>query len=351
MTLDDDTFTRFRPARVFESVPPSSALESKYSSTIVSPVTSVDIEPVDAEFAVTAHGKANLLTLFNARLGVAIQRIPHVAGEGGVLLAKFTRNNLDSTVLVAPRVSYTDTLSYAIRLYSLLRNETIGTFSGHGDQVSCLLQSPSDGTFLSSDNSGEVRLWDTRGIVPCVGKLRTLQAANQDTTSATTQVAFSADGASFFCVNSASGRMRLTQFDMRKLASGPTKTIMLASTTTQAIGTDTCVDLKASPDGKMLVTTMDSDSLSAFDVEGKLIYENNCTSNKSSTAMASFSADGKYLVVQGLAGALVFGASDGHFVCNLESGSSCSVSRICCFSPKTELLITSGEDATVFWSE
>jgi hypothetical protein len=298
--LSDETFSRFRPARVFLTA--NSPQEANPSSGLVlSGLSSIDVDPVEGDFALASHGKFNALTLFNARLGVVIQRTAHIAGESGVALARFTRRTLDSTVLIVPRISHSDTLSYALRTYSLLQSATVRTFAGHGQQVCSISQSPSDEGFVSGDVGGEVRVWDARSNVGCIGRLRMPDSPSVERASTESYVSYHPDGSLISCVNATTGILRVMTFDLRNLPRGPCKSFIIpheTKSTVRIMGAEphpaTPLDFKVSSDGTMFVIVTDQDSVIGVDtMDGRVLFENECTSTKANQAVASFSADSK----------------------------------------------------------
>ena len=355
VTLTDAVVSRYSACRVFTAT--SNVLDSD-RSVLLSPVTSFDIEPVEGSLGLASHGRRNAVTLFDLDAGVLIQRFNRVASENGVAQAKFTRRVVDSSCLIVPYVSPSDTLSYAIRTYSLLQSTTLRTFPGHGQQVCSLAQSPVDDVFVSADVGGEVRIWDARLALSCVGRTRLPASADSMNADDTVTVAFHPNGTTLAVMKSSTGTVRL--FNLAKLDNGPFAVFQAGSELRLPrplfAGAQpdpvTYVDFRFSPTGSMLLVTTDRNICFALDPNGgKLLYQCDIVSTQMCQAVPSFSCDGKYFAVNGSGGPMVFRASDGQLVNSLQGGNSCSTSRTCCFSPRSELLVTSGEDATILWCE
>lgn len=252
-------------------------------------------------------------------------------------------------MLVAPLGSPGSENSYAIHAHSLLSSTTLKTYLGHTAQVVSLDHSPIDDSFISGDASGVVRVWDARQPkIQCAGVLQLDQASPA-------LVAYENNGSGVYVTDSATG---MTYFySLRKLGSGFERAIHVPN----HVAKSQFVDLKLSPDSSRLLLTTDQDKILGLDAnpthrdmdespEHQVLFTRDCVSTPAKPAQASFSGDGQYFCVNGPRGPLIFRSSNGEFVHELYVGEICMASQICCFSPTSELLITSDEDATVFWT-
>ena len=344
MQLNDSVVLSYRPGKAFI---PSSDNENE---VIASPTTSIDFEPSTSVLIAASHGKSNALTLFNSSLGQIIQRtFPLLPEQPGANIARFTRRSLDSTILLAPIVptGVQDENACALHTHSMLSSATIKTYVGHTSQVRAIDQSPVDESFASGDASGEVRIWDARQPnVQCAGVLRMQSSSGA-------LVAYGPNGSGVYVLDTSSGTTYF--FSLRKLSAGYERALKIPSA---HFANSKFVDLKVSPDGtRILITSnknkvlgIDSVGLDLDDSDGsRLLFTRDCVSTRERPAQASFTADSRYFCVNGPNGPLLFKSSSGDFLHELTVGEEFHASRICCFSRKTDLLITSDEDATIFW--
>ena len=334
--LNDELVKSYKPVRAFTQ----SATEKAF--VLPSPSISLDFEPTIGHFLIANHGHINKLTLLNANSGEIIQRCSNVYSNTGAFITKFTKRHAE--LLLAPYISEAQASGCEIQTYSLSQKSAIRSYFGHSKQVLSISQSPFDDGFASSDVGGEMRIWDPRnGHNPCIAVAPSNQLTSQ---RCETFVTYHPSGSILASADSISGKIRL--YSIKNLQAGPFQ--LLESWSNTHSDEREIVDIKFSPDGSIILITTNQNNLIGIGTqEERVLYTCECVSTSSQPAVPAFSCDSKYFFVNGPSGPLIFSGMTGEFIHEIQSGNAIKVSQISCFSPKTELLVTSGEDAMVFW--
>lgn len=193
--------------------------------------------------------------------------------------------------------------------------------------------------------------------------LNLLVLKTTDAVSPTCLVSCDPTAPSFACVNSATGVVRI--YAMKKLGTGP---MITWTPHPDVLGSgkgagNRVVNVSYSPNGRILLLTTNTDRVVGFEADtGKFLFKQKCVSTIENPAVPSWSANAKFVSAPGLYGPNVFKADFDElsraiypsvslpFAHDLNVGADCDVARISCWSPRTELLVTSGKDGTVFWN-